>query len=456
MDKAALRRLDWSVLPLCGVAYLMSFLDAKIAGLATDLQLSSHQYLVCLTCTYVLYIAFEFPSNMALKRIGPNILIPLMVFAWGMTTCFTGFVQSYGGLIVARLVLGACEGGLLPGLVLYLSMFYRRKELQTRISLFFSAASLSGAFSGLLAAAIINLDGKGGQEGWRWIFFLEGGFTALFGIFMFFVTPASPQTSRFLTDAQKAHIERRLRLDSPAGSTSFEERFSWAEVFAALKSPHVLLLFVALFGNGITLYAFSYFTPTIVQSFGYTTIQTQLLTVPPFVLAFLVTMLNAWWGDRYQKRGLGVIAMTVLALVGYIIFYTTTATAPRYVSLFLAITGVYATAAPLITWLPNNSAPHYRRATAVAMGFIATNSGGIASTWLFPATAAPRYEIATRVLISMCCIILLASSLNLAYLTRENKKKAVIREQNEKEGKEIDPEEWQVLGDKHEYFEYTM
>jgi hypothetical protein len=161
-------------------------------------------------------------------------------------------------------------------LVLYLSSFYRRRELQTRISLFFSAASLSGAFSGLLAAAIINMNGKGGQAGWRsvwlllealrrftlthcrscsWIFFLEGGFTALFGLVLFFLLPGSPSTSRFLTAEQKAHIERRLKLDSPAGTTDFDEKFSWTEVRKAATSPHVLLLLVALFGNGMTLCA---------------------------------------------------------------------------------------------------------------------------------------------------------------------------------------------------------
>lgn len=60
------------------------------------------------------------------------------------------------------------------------------------------------------------------------------------------------------------------------------------------------------------------FTPTIVQTFGYTTVQTQLLTVPPFVLAFIVTLIVAWFSDRYGRRGLSAIAMSVLALAGYI------------------------------------------------------------------------------------------------------------------------------------------
>ncbi|GAA5891780.1 hypothetical protein JCM6882_006205 [Rhodosporidiobolus microsporus] len=461
LDKAALRRLDWTVLPLCAITYFLNFLDAqvkpaKIAGLSTDLHLTPHQYLVALTCSYVLYIAFEFPSNMLLKKVGANIMIPTMVVTWGLCCTFTGFVNSYGGLVAVRLMLGLCEGGLFPGLVLYLSMFYRRRELQTRISLFFGAASLSGAFSGLLAAAIINLDGKGGKEGWRWIFFLEGAVTVVFGFALYFLLPARPSTSIFLTAEQKAHIERRLKLDSPAGSNDFEEHFAWSEVFQALKSPHVILLFIALFGNGLTLYSMSYFTPTIVQTFGYTTVQTQLLTVPPFVLAFIVTVINAYFSDRYGRRGISAIGMSVLALVGYIMFYKSLGTAVRYVSLFLVITGVYSTAPCLVTWLPNNSAPVYRKATAVALGFIATNSGGIAGTWLFPTNEGPQYATGCKVLISMTVLIIVFCALNLLYLSRENKKKAAQRDIDEASSKEIEPAEWQALGDKHAHFVYSL
>ncbi|GAA5926298.1 hypothetical protein JCM10213_007425 [Rhodosporidiobolus nylandii] len=459
LDKRAVRKLDFTLVPLCAMIYLLNFLDrsnlAKIAGLSVDLKLTSHQYLIAVTCSYVLYIAWEMPSNLLLKRIGANIMIPAMIISWGLVCCFTGFVQSYHGLIAARLMLGLAEGGLFPGLVLYMAMFFRRKELQTRISLFFSAASLSGAFSGLLAAAIIKLDGKGGQEGWRWIFFLEGGFTVLFGICLLPLLPARPATCRFLTAEEKAHIEYRLTLDSPVGSSGFDDKFSWKEVRAAFTSPHVILLFIALFGNGLTLYGFSYFTPTIVGTFGYSTTRTQLLTVPPFVCAFLLTLFNAWWSDRYGRRGLCAMLTSTLGLVGYIMFYKSEKIAVRYTALFLAITGVYSTSPALVTWLPNNSAGHYRRATAVALGFVSTNSGGIASTWLFPAKESPHYTTASRTLISYSVFIIVFCALNLLYLKHANAKKAAIREQNEREGKQIDAKEWHEKGDTHENFIYT-
>lgn len=376
-------------------------------------------------------------------------MIPGMVVTWGTVSCLTGLVSNFGGLFAARLFLGLCEGGLFPGLILYLSMFYRRRELQTRISAFFASASLSGAFSGLLAAAIVNLDGKGGQEGWRWIFYLEGLFTVLFGFALFFFLPRDPQGCKFLTQEERNMIDRRLAADVPPGTAiSQGDRFSWREVKIACTSPQVILVVIALFGNGMTLYSLAYFTPPIVQTFGYTPVQTQLLTTPPFVCAFLLTLITAWFSDRYAQRGLCAIAMSVLALIGYIMLYKSLLTSVRYVALFLAISGVYSTAPALCTWINVNSAGHYRKSTSVALGFIATNSGGIASTWLFPQTAAPEYETACKTLIAMTILVGVFSGLNILYLRHANRAKARRREEKEEAN-------YLVEGDQHPAFLYN-
>ena len=102
-----------------------------------------------------------------LKKIGPKIQLPVMMLLWGLVSTCQSQVKSYGGLLACRFFLGLLEGGLFPGLVLYLSGFYRPHELQIRVGLFFCAAALSGAFSGLLAAAIENMEGLRGMHGWQ-------------------------------------------------------------------------------------------------------------------------------------------------------------------------------------------------------------------------------------------------------------------------------------------------
>lgn len=189
----------------------------------------------------------------------------------------------------------------------------------------------------------------------------EGLFTVIFGVALFFVLPRDPQGCKFLTQEERNMIDRRLAADVPPGTAiSQGDRFSWREVKIACTSPQVILVVIALFGNGessvpcglelsrlifvypgMTLYALAYFAPPIVQTFGYSPITTQLLSVPPFFCAFLLTLVTAWFSDRYAQRGLCAIAMSVLALVGYIMFYKSLLTSVRYVALFLAISGVY-------------------------------------------------------------------------------------------------------------------
>ena len=148
--------------------------NAKIEGLAEDLNLTPDQYNWCLTVFFFSYSAFEVPSNLVLKRMRPSRWLAMLMVAWGIVMTLTGIVQNYHGLLIARIFLGVAEAGLFPGVAFYLTQWYCRHEMQLRQALFFSAASVAGAFSGLLAFAIAKMDGVGGLAGWRWIFILEG------------------------------------------------------------------------------------------------------------------------------------------------------------------------------------------------------------------------------------------------------------------------------------------
>lgn len=150
-----------------------------------------------------------------------------------------GLVQSYAGLLTARIFLGITEAGLFPGVAFYLSMWYTRYEYQWRFSLFFSAVAIAGAFSGLLAYGISFMDGVGGQEGWRWIFILEGIATVLVAVLAFFTVYDFPETASFLSDDEKAFVVWRLKFQGQkaesdeGGHVAQSEKLSWLDVKAA-------------------------------------------------------------------------------------------------------------------------------------------------------------------------------------------------------------------------------
>ncbi|KAG6856695.1 hypothetical protein H0H87_001736 [Tephrocybe sp. NHM501043] len=227
------RRIDIHIIPVVAMFYLLSFLDrtnlanARVAGLQADLGLSNYQYCIALTVTFIPYIIIEIPSNLVLKK---------------------------------RLHIGSnptsSKGGVYPGLVLYLSFWYPRHQLQRRISAFFSTASLSGAFSSLLAYGIINLDGVANHPGWAWIFILEGLFTVLFGIFAFWALPRNPEDARWLSEGERKWVVRMVlegegKEEKKDGDEEGEERFKWEQVGRVFAAPQMWMLAVLFFLNGV-------------------------------------------------------------------------------------------------------------------------------------------------------------------------------------------------------------
>jgi sugar phosphate permease len=457
LERTVWRKLDRWVLPICTIFYLLSFLDrsnianARVAGMQTSLKISNYQYSIALTMTYIPYIAAEFPSNLLLKYVGPRWMLPTMVTIWGLVATMQGVVKTYSGLLACRFFLGLMEGGLFPGLVLYLSFFYPRERLQIRIATFFASASLSGAFSGLLAAAITNINGKSGRPGWAWIFIIEGIFTFLFGLTSFLILPNSPSNARFFSTKERDYVMAKLKADGAVAGDDKSDDFSWIEVIRCLQSVHVWLLAPVLFFIGTTLYSLAYFEPTIVAGLGYTGTKAQLMSAPPFAFAFVVSMITAVISDRYKCRGYMLIFFSVCNLIGFIIFYASNSHHVRYGSLFLTISGSYCGAPPVITWVANNSAPHVRRATSVAIAFIMTNVGGILATWLLGSLSpAPNYTKATVTFIIMSVGMVVLSTATLMYLSRQNRLKALRRPYGTPE------DEPKGLGDKSAWFVYNL
>lgn len=177
VERRLLFKIDVQVVTIALLCYGLSFLDrtnigqARLNGLQgpTSILKTQHQYQVATSLTYVLYIIAEIPSNLVLKYASPRIWIPLLVFLWGIVTCLQGLATSTGGFYVARLFLGLAEAGILPGLALWLTFFYKPHELMFRQSIYFSGATLGGALSGLLSTVLGKIH-HSHYKGWSWIF----------------------------------------------------------------------------------------------------------------------------------------------------------------------------------------------------------------------------------------------------------------------------------------------
>lgn len=243
-ERKLLVKLDLFFVPIIMVVYLSCFLDrsnignVKVAGMPEDIGATTEEISTAVSIFYATYVLVEAPWAIALKKITPRLLMTGLCIIWSLTTIFSGFITNIGGMYAARLVLGACEGGLFPGLNLYLTMVYKREEQAKRVSYLFVCTALSGAFGGLLAYLLLKMDGVGGYAGWRWVYIIEGIFSVVVAVIVWFGLPNNPDDAYFLNDREKQLM--RIRAEQRAQYMGSED-FSWDEVFITLRDPKLWL-----------------------------------------------------------------------------------------------------------------------------------------------------------------------------------------------------------------------
>ncbi|KAF2733828.1 MFS general substrate transporter [Polyplosphaeria fusca] len=470
-EKKILRKMDSRLIPMLAVLYLLSFLDrgnignAKIEGLVEDLGMTGPQYNWCLTVFFFTYAAFEVPSNLLLKKLRPSIWLPTIMVAWGIVMTLMGTVQNYTGLLIARIFLGVTEAGLFPGVAYYLTMWYCRHEMQYRQALFFSAASVAGAFSGLLAFGIAHMDGVGGYAGWRWIFILEGLLTVIVAILAFFTLHDFPETASFLTEEERAFVVYRLKFQASNKNDEVkiaqDDSFQWKFVKDAFLDWQIWLNVWVYWGKqarlaGIVapLYGISLFLPTIIRGLGYTSSTAQLLTVPIYVTASVLAIGTAYFSDRLGKRSPIILVCLCIMAIGFIMCISTGTPGVVYAGVFIAACALYPAFPGNITWLSNNLAGSTKRATGQAIQIAVGNLAGAMASNFYRSKDADRYILGHALELAFIVAGIIALLLLVLNYRRINAKRE--RQMGEGAHNGYTPEEMSALGDRALTFRYVL
>ncbi|KAG1857897.1 MFS general substrate transporter [Suillus tomentosus] len=449
-----LRKIDWHLLPFVTVFYLLSFLDranvgnAKVAGMATDLKLTGFRYNIAAAVFFIPYSFAEVPSNIAIKLFRPSRWIPSIMVLWGVVMTLMCLVRSYQSLVVARMFLGLTEAGLFPGVNYYICLWYPRSERSKRIAIFFSSASLAGAFGGLLAYGIERMEGVGGLHGWQWIFCLEGIATVLVAILSFFYMHDYPETAKFLTESERSYIVDVLKQDSNNLSSRFDTRFIW-QAIKDYKTYVQILINIGLLVPG---YAIALFSPTIINELGYSAANAQLLSVPPFAAGCIGTIIVGIYSDKHNLRGPYIIGGALVSLVGYILLYCSVRAGPSYVGACLAAAGVYPPVAIVLAWAGSNAGGDLKRGVVLAMVIGLSNLGGICSSFIY--IDPPRFHIGHGTIMGFLSLSIIMSLFAMWNYNRLNKKKeAQCLAENIGEDRGY---EFEDMGDDSPLFRYTI
>ncbi|KAL7919559.1 major facilitator superfamily domain-containing protein [Trichoderma austrokoningii] len=469
-EKKVLRKMDMRLIPMLAALYLLSFLDrgnignAKIEGLQEDLDMTPGQYNWCLTVFFFTYAAFEVPSNLLLKKMRPSRWLPFIMVCWGIVMTLMGLVESFKGLLVARLFLGVTEAGLFPGVAYYLTMWYCRHEIQFRQALFFSAASVAGAFSGVLAFGIGKMDGVGGLAGWRWIFILEGIATVLVAASSLFLLHDFPETAKFLTQEERAFIIHRLKYQGQvqlaADGTASQahvaqaEEFKWKYVGQAFADWQIWVNLFVYWSIVCPLYGISLFLPSIIKSLHYTSSTAQLMTVPIYVVAAIVAVITAYYSDRVGKRSPFIIGFLFIMILGYAMCIGSSNPKVVYGGIFLVACAIYPSFPGNITWLCNNLSGSYKRSVGMAIQIGVGNLGGAMASNFYRQADAPRYALGHALELAFISMGIVASVILIVSYHTINKKRD--KKLANGEAAHYTPEELSEMGDRAVTFRYMF
>ncbi|OAL03098.1 high-affinity nicotinic acid transporter [Phaeosphaeriaceae sp. SRC1lsM3a] len=399
--KKLLRKLDWHIIPFMSLIYLLCFLDrtnignARLDHLEKDLKLKGIQYNDCLAILFPFYIAAEIPSNMMMKRIRPSIWLTFIMFFWSLAMICQGFVSNYSGLMATRVFLGVFEGGLFPGVNYYITQWYVRNECGFRMALFFSAATLAGAFGGILARGIAEMSGVGGKAAWAWIFILEGLLSILVSMIAYWCINDYPATAKFLTTDERKEVQRRLHADHGHLSNDFDMKYVWQ----ALKDWKIYIFMLICMAGFCPIYSFALFLPTIIKNMGYTANEAQLMSVPPYVCACVFTIGASWYADRVKKRGIFLLGFQLIAIAGFSMLAATGKPSVQYGGTVLAAIGIYPQIPLGMAWNSGNIGGSLKRGTGIAMQVMGGNCGGIVASYVYLTRDGPRFKTGHSILI---------------------------------------------------------
>ena len=318
LERGAIRRIAWRLLPLMFLAFVVNFIDRVNVSVAAlqmnrDLGFTATAYGLGAGMLSIGYTLFQVPSNLMLARVGARRWIAALMIVWGGIASSMMFVRGVAGFCTLRFLLGAAEAGFFPGMMLYLTYWFPGAVRARAIAAFMSAIPVAQAIGTLASGLLLGLGGRGGLTGWQWLFLLEGLPAFALGVAVFVLLPDRPERALWLPGDERAWLEDRLRQEGAAAATeppafgpAFRDRNVWGlgAVWAVIN----------LVGFGQL-----YFLPQIIKGASQLSdfAVAALSTVPPLAAA-IAMLLIASHSDRTGERRRHLRGTLLTSGVGFV------------------------------------------------------------------------------------------------------------------------------------------
>lgn len=339
----ARRRITARIIPFVFILYVIAFLDRVNVGYAgpemsQELGFSHSVFGFGAGIFFVGYFLLEIPGTILVEKWSARGWIARIMISWGIMAVLMGFIRNSTEFYWLRFLLGAAEAGFFPGIIVYLTHWFRYEDRAKAVAMFMSALPVSNILGAPVSGLILDVHWLG-LSGWRWVFILEGFPAIVFGIATIFYLTDWPHQAKWLPEHEREWITEELDREKRAKKAAHV--YSVGEV---LRNREVLFLALVYFLILIGTYGFTIWFPTILKRLsGLSNLAVSFLAAIPYIIGLGVMLWTGWSSDRMKERRWHTALPMFLAGIGLAL-----ATAagdriiPALIMFCLAGAGVYA------------------------------------------------------------------------------------------------------------------
>ncbi|WP_251042164.1 MFS transporter [Arthrobacter sp. ISL-30] len=380
----ATRKFFKRVLPIMLVMLVCNQLNRSNIGYAqdhlqADVGIGAAAYGFGAGLFFVAYAIFELPSNVMMEKYGAKIWLTRIMISWGIVSFLMAFVQNEVMFYLLRFLLGAAEAGFFPAVIFYFARWVPAGQRGKATALFIAGSSVAAAISGPIAGLLLSLHGALGFRGWQWLFGFEGLLSVAVGFTVFFLLDAKISDAKWLTAAEKVALTRAIEAEDAQHAGN---KGSKLNRWKMLLNPQILLLCGIYFSVQLSIYANTFWLPSIIKQIpGTTDLSVGFLSSIPWICAVVAMYYAAKWQDRAKSKRPLLVAALLVAAVGTL---AAALASPVLALVFLAIAAMgFKSASPLFWTIPQSGLHPLVLAPAIAIINSLGNLGGFVAPFGF-------------------------------------------------------------------------
>ncbi|WP_031358712.1 MFS transporter [Caballeronia sordidicola] len=316
------RKVAWRIIPFIFLIFVLAMVDRINIGYAKlqfshDLTFSDTVYGMGAGVFFIGYMLSDVPSNMLLHKRGARATISRIMILWGIISASMMFISSSTQFYVFRFALGLAEGGLFPGVFLYLTYWFSTDRRARMLALPLAAIPVAGVIGAPLSGYLLDtMHNVNGLRGWQWMFLIEGIPSVIVGVIAYFFLENSPRNAKWLSCRDKQIIANMLEFDITKPDVSK----SRANMRHALTSPIFLVLIVLQAIGGVANSGFSFWLPQIIHDLGVTNLRANgVVTSIPYLCAGIGMYVWGYSSDRNRERRWHYAVAAILGATGLLI-----------------------------------------------------------------------------------------------------------------------------------------